>query len=745
MRTRSILQIGLAVGICLLLTDAKLMAQAGAVGTLHGRVTVKERNVPLQGASVQIVELNRATRTDADGYYEFRDVPAGYYDVISHMHALMDDVLPVEILAGQSTTLNFQLTFQHLHHEVTVTASGKEQTSFDSFQAVSVLDTIELASNPSFGLGELTDNLPGVAKRSFGPGSSRPVLRGFDGDRVLVLTDGLPTGTLSSQSGEHAEPIDGTSLDRLEIVKGPATLLYGSNAIGGVVNAVTQHHLVHEHPHEGLRANLHASAGANNNLAAGGANMEYGVRNWLFWGGGTRQITSDYHSPEGRVENSLTRLNSGHLGVGWFGAKPYFTLGYAFNDGRFGVPFAGEFHHHEDGAPAGADEEPPALVDETFTWQNVRVGTGVRAIGSFLEAFRFAASFARWMHKELENDVPATAFDNKLWSFRGTFEQSPLRRLSGSFGFQGSVRDYLAQGEEALSPPVASGSFALFALEEIPLERARMQFGGRIEHTLYRPEGLARRSFTGASGAVGFHLPLWKKGVFVANYTHSYRAPALEELYNNGPHIGNLAFEVGDPNLKRETSEGLDVSFRHDSDRVKAEANFYHYWLHDFVYLALTGEMEHGLRVAEFAQADARFTGAEASLDIIAHPNLWLNLGMDTVRAEFASSGGPLPRIPPLRGRLGFDVRFRGFSFKPELRLAADQSRIYPTETPTPGYGVVNLTASYIFAQAHRAHVFTFTIQNAGDRLYRNHLSFIKDLAPEMGRDLRFSYNLRFF
>ncbi len=728
----------------LLLFSVTTSGQVQDAGMLRGRVLVKGREVPLKNASVRIIQLRRETQTGEGGCYEFKDVPAGSYDVAAHMHALLEDVEHVELAPGGIRVVDFHLDFANPHHEVVVTASSKESPLFDSFQAVTVMDPMDVAGRAAFGLGDVTENLPGVAKRSFGPGSARPVLRGFDGDRVLVLANGLPTGTLSSQSGEHAEPVDATNIDKIEIVKGPATLLYGSNAIGGVVNTITQHHLIHEHPHAGLRAGLHVSGGSNNRQAAAGANMELGLKNWLLWAGGRRQVAGDYRSPEGRVDNSKTRLNSGHTGAGWFGQKAHFTLGYAFNEGRFGIPFAGEFHHHLPDETASVDEGK-TLVDETFTWQSLQLGAGVRDPGAFVDGFRFSAGFVRWMHKELEDDKAATSFDNKIWNFRGAFEQKRKGALSGSFGFQASYRDYTASGEEALTPPVTSKSFALFALQEMDLKKARLQFGGRLEYTGYSPAGLRERSFAGFSGAAGIRLPLWEHGAFVANYTRAHRAPAMEELYNHGAHIGNLAYEIGDPELDREAAHGIDLLLRHEPERAHAEVSFFHYRLSDFVYMAFTGEEAHGLRVAQYAQADARFTGVEAALGFEFHPGFRLNLGMDAVRAELVQGNNPLPRIPPLRFHLGLDAGYKGFRLKPEIRVSARQSRVYPTETPTAGYAVVNVEASYVYAQNRLAHFFSASLFNAGDRLYRNHLSFIKDLAPEMGRGVRFSYMLQIF
>jgi iron complex outermembrane receptor protein len=306
-------------------------------------------------------------------------------------------------------------------------------------------------------------------------------------------------------------------------------------------------------------------------------------------------------------------------------------------------------------------------------------------------------------------------------------------------------RDYKTVGEEALAPPTTQNAFAAFVLQNVDFESLRLQFGGRLEHNQYNPTGLADRSFTGFSGSVGLNKRLWANGAVALNYSHAYRAPALEELYNNGPHEGNLTFEIGNPNLSREQNDGVDLSLRHQSNRLHGELNLFYYRINDFIYLAPTGNIEDGLIEAEYLQHNSRFLGGEARLDVGLHPNLWINLGADTVQARLSSAGEFLPRIPPVRGRVGFDARYKNFSFRPELVLSSAQNKIFPTETATAGYGVVNLLASYTIARAHDLHVFSVNLFNAGDNLYRNHLSFIKEFAPEIGRGVRFSYTIQFF
>lgn len=232
----------------------------------------------------------------------------------------------------------------------------------------------------------------------------------------------------------------------------------------------------------------------------------------------------------------------------------------------------------------------------------------------------------------------------------------------------------------------------------------------------------------------------------MANYTHSYRAPALEELYNDGPHDGTLLFEVGNAALKPEISNGIDLSLRQQNARIKAEANFYHYDFKDFIFLAPTDviDPDSGFLVAFYLQGDSRFTGTELSLDLTAHKYLNVLASLDYVNAEL-KTGQPLPRIAPLRARFGLDVHYKNLSVRPEFVAVGRQDRVFTNETPTAGYGTANLMASYIFPTKHTANVFSVSAYNLNNKLYFNHISFIKDISPEIGRGVRFSYTLRFF
>ena len=706
-----------------------------AMSTLRGKVTLETTGEPIHNVIITISQLSRSVATEEDGSYEFQNVPPGAYDLIAHLDRVPDVVQTVNVIGGGAVTADFQIRLTARREEVTVTATGNEETSFNSIQSVTSLTSVQLTEKNPQSLGEVLDHELGVAKRSFGPGNSRPVIRGFDSDRVLVVQDGNRIGSLGYQSGDHGEPIDVLSLDKLEVVKGPATLLYGSSAIGGVVNAITGHDVAHE----GLRGYVTAIGGTNNWQGGGSAGFEYGTKQWMFWGSGSGQRAGDYDTPIGRITNSYTRGGAGEGGFGYYPDKGFVSVDYVYDKQVYGIPI-------------NFAEEDPEVVHLNPRRHSIRVNGGLHDIDSFISGAQFSVQYNDYEHGEIDSitDTVNTLFKNKTFTYRGYFDQKREGKWSGTFGFWGLHRDYNSVGEEAIAPATTQNAFAGFALEKVDFEHIGFQFGGRFEHNGYDPDPVLDRptpdrSFNGFSGAVGLRIPTWRGGAFVANYTHSYRAPALEELYNDGPHPGNATFEIGDPNIGREAGDGIDLSLRHSDNRVRAEANFFYYKLRDFIFLAPTGGVEDGLIVANYSQADTRYRGAEAQLDVALHPNIWLLSELDYVSAELTGTDTPLPRIPPLRGRVGLEFTYKGFRFYPEAVMAKDQDRIFPTETRTGGYTLFNASASYTLARQHLAHMFSISGFNLGDRLYRNHLSFIKDFAPEIGRGVRVTYTVRFF
>jgi iron complex outermembrane receptor protein len=765
-----------------------VFAQTG--GMIRGTVKDDINNTPLGGVSVEITQLRRSAETDENGAYEFTNIPPGRYTLVTHIEGFSDRAQTVVLTAGAAAGVDFSLSLTALREEVTVTATGAEESVFESFQSVNSVGSTRIKEQGNTAIGEVLEREAGVSKRSFGPGSSRPSIRGFEGDRVLVLQDGIRNGSVGSQSGDHGEPVDTLNLERLEVIKGPATLLYGSNAIGGVVNAVSGDE---NDAHPGIRGSFTGLGGSVNRQGGTSGGLEYGFKKFLFTANGNFINEGDFKTPLGRIPNSAARSYGGATSFGYFGDKAYVRGSFNLDRRRYGIPYAPLFESGEllttpagePCEPAEEGEEPlepcqydifairdqfanglPPVPDEQIDIRmrrnNYRVSSGFRDLTGAIPQGDFYVDFTDYRHEEIETadgiDTVATNFFNDTFTYRGVFQQAGYRNLTGRFGFEGFRRSYLTEGAEQLvDGRVRQNNFSVFALEEFSFNRVALQFGGRVETNRYRPTNpiYQERDFTGFSGAIGARFRLWEGASFIANFNSSYRAPALEELYNFGAHIGTVTFEIGDQNLKRERSNGIELSLRQNLRRVRINGSFFYYGIKDFVYLAPQDEdgdgsidVEDNLPVAAYLQDDSRFVGADVTVDVDINSYLGAFFIGDVVSARLRDSfETPLPRITPARARFGIDFRYKGLSVRPEAVFVSrkDSSDVFQLETPTAGFGLFNLNASYTYATERYAHIFTFGGQNLNDKLYRNHVNFIKDLLPEAGRGVRGSYTIRFF
>lgn len=775
----------------LVLLVVSALSSAQNTGSIKGTVTSQANGQPLAGVSVEIIQLRRSVETDDQGKYEFTQLAPGRYSVVTHLEGFSDRTQTVVLSSAAASIIDFSMSLLSIREEVTVTASGREESVFESFQSVNSVGSTSIRERASASIGEVLERESGVGKRSFGPGSSRPVIRGFDGDRVLVVQDGVRTGSLASQSADHGEAIDTLNLERIEVLKGPATLLYGSNAIGGVVNAVTTDE---EEPHKGFRGNFTGLGATNNRQGGASGGIEYGFGNSLFNIGGQYFREGDYNTPLGRIPNSASLAKGFNTSLGYFGGKGFVVGSFNLDRRRYGVPYAplfeqGAFLTDEDGNPCEASpkrrdkggvpvcqydifgiqsafsntlpEVPEEAIDLRMHRNNFRFRAGFHDLNGPIERGNFVVDYTRYRHEEVETaggiDQVATTFFNNTFSYRGVLKQKKSGPLTGQFGVEGYRRNFLTQGaEQLIDGRVRQNNFAAFALQELGFKRVALQFGARVETNRYRPENsalYADRNFTGLSSAAGARFELWEGASFVTNFTSAYRSPALEELYNNGPHIGTITFEIGDQDLARERSNGVEFSLRQRVKKLRLNGSAFYYRIDNFIFISPQDadgdgrvDVEDNLPIGAFTQGKARFFGADFSVDVDVRRWLGIYLVADAVDAELRS-GPPLPRITPLRGRIGADLRYKGLSVRPEAVLVGARKidSIFSLETPTAGYGLFNVNAAYTIATKRAAHIFSLSTTNLGNRLYRNHLSFIKDLAPEQGRNLRVSYSIRLF
>lgn len=725
-------------------------AQTGT--TLRGRVTQGQTNLPMAAALVVIDELRREVRADDDGYYVFDAVPPGQYHV--GVRAEGYTTRRTEVTVGATpATLNLSIDFD-LHFAEILSVSPQARPQFESYQPTSVLAGQDLAKQLESTIGATLSESPGVAMRSLGPGPARPVIRGLDGDRVVVLEDGQRMGDLSSQSADHGVPINPAAAKRIEVVRGPATLLYGANAIGGLVNVITDQ--IPTEKTTTTAGDFTVDFGSNGGQAGGAGDVHVGNGTFAFHFGGASRRSGNMTTPEGEVDNSQSRMVMGQVGGAWTGDNSYVGASYGYDDTSYGIPVV------EDGQ-----------ISLTPKRHAFSARAGASEMGGWLRSYRATLGVRRYEHSEVEGGEVGTTFNNDSVEGEVLLSHRPTGRLVGSLGGWFLDRAFKATGAEALSPPVNQQSFAAFLYEEVKWSHATLQFGGRLDQTNYEPGGvLPARDFTEWSGSLGLLIqPEAARDNFAiaASLARAARAPALEELYFFGPHPGNFSFEIGNPNLAAEQGLGFDLSLRGRSDRFEAELTFFRNDIKNYVFrnplseeefeereagfdelFGVEGEDENGghdhgeFPFVEFVGRDSVLMGVEAHLDLKLSTLFTLESTADWVTGELKDTGEPLPRIPPFRVTTGLKYQRNAFQAGGSVTVASNQSRVYGAETPTDGYLTARFFSSYSIARGGALHTFTARLDNAANESYRNHLNYLKDQLLEAGRSVKVVYTLGF-
>jgi iron complex outermembrane receptor protein len=730
-------------------------AQGGAI---TGKVTRAGSGEPMGGAAVVIEELRREARTGSDGTYRFDNLAPGDYHVSVRAEGYSSRRTEITVASG-AATLDMEVDLD-LHFAEVLSVSPNPRPQFESYQPTSVLSNEDLQRQLQDTIGATLQNEPGVTMRSLGPGPARPVIRGLDGDRVLVLQDGQRMGDLSSQSGDHGVPVNPASAQRIEVVRGPATLLYGANAIGGLVNIVTD-----QIPTEKVTAptgSFTFNAGTNNTPAGAAGDVHVGNGKFALHLGGGGQRADSYNTPDGEVENSQSRSGFVNVGGGWTGDRQYAGVSYGYDDTKYGVPVL--------------EEGQVSLTPKRHAFSARAGGQGLS--GPFT-SYRTTLGVRRYTHTELEGDEVGTRFENNTVEGEVMLSHRPAGRLSGSVGGWFLDREFAAVGAEALSPPVDQRALAAFLYEEVNWPHFSLQFGGRVDRTTFEPGGtLPERDFTEFSGSVGalFRPQAASDNLVVAvSLARAARNPALEELYFFGPHPGNLTFEIGNPNLKAERALGFDVSVRARSSRVQGAITLFRNSIRDFIFRGPLSEEEFEEREDEFDErfgveheeheegveeeghghegefpyiefngADATLWGMEAHADVTLTERLGAEFTYDFVRAERRADGEPLPRIPPQRLMAGLRYTQGGLVVGANATAVSRQDRVFGAETETAAYGLLRLHATYTRQAQRMIHTVTARLDNATNTFYRNHLNFLKDVVPEIGRAFRLVYGVKF-
>ncbi len=652
---------------------------------------------------------------------------------------------------------------------VTVSASGLQLGASDMTTPATVLEGDELVRRREATLGETLNSEPGITSSHFGAGASRPIIRGMDGPRVKVLSDGAELHDASTISPDHAVVSEPMLATQIEVLRGPSALIYGNGAVGGVVN-VLDGKVPTAVPAKGLEgsAELRANTGARE--AAGAFSLTGGTGNLAVHVEGVARDAGDYRvgkgwAPEGeatrKVLGSFNRTNTGSVGLSWVGERGYLGAAYTRQAAKYGLPghnhsFEGCHTHgnqlhcgaHEGEGEDGHDHDhghghgEVPVVDLRSERFDIR-GELRNPFAGF-SALRLRAGVTDYVHDEVEGGAIATTFKNKAYDTRIELQHEPIAGFKGVIGLQTSQRKFSAEGEEAYVQPTVTRRTGLFALEEYRLGDWRFEAALRHDRQTARAETSGiERSHNGTSaslGAVWKFTPGYQVG---ASFTRASRAPSAEELYARGLHMATSTYERGDASLRSETSQNFDLSLKKTAGDTTFGVSVFRNSINNYIY-GRTLDALDGLQLLQYSQADATFTGIEGQVRQRLTRNLGVTLFGDTVRAKIDGAGN-LPRIPASRVGLRFDANWNAWEGQVEWVQVARQSRIAAFETATPGYGMLNVGLAYNgqFSSGTPWQVY-LKGTNLTDRLAYAHTSFIKNAAPLMGRNITVGVKVAF-
>lgn len=653
--------------------------------------------------------------------------------------------------------------------EVVVTGNPLGSDLFELASPASLLQGAELFRLRAPTLGETLDGLPGVASTGFGPNASRPVIRGLDGDRIRILQNGAGMHDASSLSFDHAVALDPLVIERAEVVRGPAALFYGGNAVGGVVNVIDNR--IPQNAIDGISGRAETRFG--------GAAREKATGLVLEAGNGSLALHADVHTrdtddlsirgfarsarlraadpqaveAQGILPNSASRSDGGAIGLSHTWARGYVGISRSDYNSFYGTV-----------------AEPEVTIDmQSSRWD---LAGEVRELGKAVRALKFKAGSTDYEHVELDAGAPATRFRNKGRDLHVEAVHGDIGPLRGAVGLQLTDSDFSALGAEAFVPVTSTNAKSVFFFEELPLGRLKLTFGGRHERTEVGSEGggavpfgavdprfgtAQTRSFSGNSGALGAVWSLMPGVAVAVNGSYTERAPTYYELYANGPHAATGVYEVGNTAFGKEKSKALDIALRMKSGKHSGSITVFNNRFSNYLGLfdsgntrGADGELnppdagdgtslntgEEILPEFAYRAVPARFRGIEGegrfrvferggTLDLLVHASY--------VRADNRSSGQPLPRIAPWRYGAGVEYRYDRISARIDATVHDDQDRVAAGERPTDGYTMLNAALTYrLPANGLRLEAFLRGI-NLLDEEARNHLSFLKDIAP-LGR-----------
>ncbi len=648
--------------------------------------------------------------------------------------------------------------------DIVVISSGIKQATSKSARPVTVLSGDELRTKIGQTIGDTLKNEPGITSQSFGPGVGTPVIRGQSGPRVRVMQNSLGNNDVSSLSPDHANGVDPIIAERVEVLRGPSTLLYGNGAIGGVVNVI-DNRIPEQVPDKllgGAGEQRYDSATTETSSALkleGGKDLFtyhvdgfYRDQGSVHIGGQpiaesaaratdpTLEGSPVLENTDGLINNSNARTRGGSAGASIIGDMG--LVGAAINslEKNYGIP------------PNGTGS-PPVRVQLNQTKYDFK--GQLNKPFALAETLRIKFGYTDYKHVELDDGAPATTFLNKSYESRLELEHRPIGIVKGVLGFQSVNSQFSALGEEAIVPKSDIDSYGLFAVESFAIGDISYELGVRGEWQGIAPEATYHSvSYVPISGSVSALWDISKQHQVSLAVTQSQRAPQVQELFSNGVHEATMSYELGDPDLQKEISYNLDLGYRFNAEWMTAEFNLFHNWVNDYIYqqqgnLVFNEDMDDFeaicsgppgacLPVLQSAQANAIFRGFEARTVFPLMQNRYgaldLTLFGDYTRGSF-DQGGDVPRMPPLR--YGLQLSYEKDDWTADARLTRGEAQTYAGENQsnTPAYLLLNLGAQYRLASFLDSEVMLFARgKNLLNENIRNATSYLRSFAPEPGR-----------
>jgi iron complex outermembrane receptor protein len=663
--------------------------------------------------------------------------------------------------------------------EIVVTASLR-QTRQDALSSVAVISAEDLAIALRSSIGDTLAHTPGVSATSFGPTASRPVLRGLQGERVRVLSNGIGSIDVSNTSVDHAPAINPLLAERIEVLRGPQSLQFGSSAIGGVVNVVDRR-IPSAVPDEAihLAAQGGYASAAEERSAAGSAELPLGSgwvghldASWfkssdLRIGGypltpalraealASSLLPFDPNADpiidfaanaalKGTLPNSAARTWSAGVGAAYIGEAGNIGLAYSRYDSLYGIPLRLAT------VPGQSQEAPRLHLQQDRIDARAEIETG----GSVLDKISFRYAFGDYIHREIEpSGEVGTTFTNQGMEGRFELLQAESGGWKGVSGVQFMLRDFNVVGEEGYLPRSSTNQIGFFTLQQYEAGPFKIEGGVRYETTRLeaKPGPDQPQFFDGSlkyeafSAALGASYDITDAVMFGLNLSRAERSPSAEELFANGAHAGTEAFEVGNPALTKERAKSIEAILRGRFDGLTFEAAAFHTWFDNFIYERRTGDLVEGLPEYRISQADAKLWGFEFQAEaVLARPGPWTisaDVMADYVRSTIVGAG-PAPRIPPFRVGGGLRAKSPHFDLGAEVERVTGQDRVSAFETATPGYTMVNAQLTWRPWGSAGGFSLILAANNLFDVEARRHASFLKDYAPLAGRDIRLTARL---